>query len=319
MADKSQFMASLQSKLAEGIAKMNDQTPKGDPVFYTLPLSEDQQFFYPKSSPKEGINIKDRHAVNGALNAFKFWNRYDLVDDLVRFINDHGDKAPMNASGALRTAPDTISRIGERGAFDWTPEQLCSGCRALSQGPGTLTVHRGSAIAFLLSLVGNGLTGIVKLAPEKPGPRTVRPKIFLVPIQPSVSNKGSVYPVRPHLKGMTTNVYKVPLEPITHQQTGMGQASHTQLSDAIKSNKKYADLAQEKGDFVGFTVIKGDGKRGVRNRYGFTSASSNTHSFRIGETMKHTNCTTEEWGVSLHWRATSCSSWMQTTSIASLF
>ena len=86
------------------------------------------------------------------------------------------------------------------------------------------------------------------------------------------------------------------LKPITHLQNGMGQASHTQVSDAIRSNEKYRNLNQLNGDFIGFTLIKGDGRKGIGNRYAFTSASSNTHSFPIYEGLKHTNCTTEEWG-----------------------
>jgi len=261
------------------------------PVFFTLTGREDQLEFYPKSSPG-GINIKDRYAVEGAFKAFKFWNRFDLVQALDEFIRKEGDESPKGALDPL--ASGEMARIGERGKVDWIQKQYLTGCPALPQGAGTLTFHRGSVIAFLQCSVGHGLTGIVNISRAKVTNK-VRPKIFLVPIQPSVSNQGKAYPVRPQVQ-IETRIYNTSIKPIVHQQSGMGQASHTQVTDEIRRNEKYEKLTQLNGDFVGFTLIKGDGRNGVGNRYGFTSASSNTHSFHLFEGYKHSNCTTEEWG-----------------------
>jgi hypothetical protein len=292
----------------------------GGPTYFTLRMREEQLAFYPKASPA-GININDPIMVRGAFKAFKFWNRYDLVEDLEHFLVENNVAIPatwkppaakppaaarLPLSAAARPAAATvpanvqqqppIPRIGERGEFDWVANGHLAACPALPGGPGTLTMHRGSAIAFLLCKVGQGLTGIVSLSRSKINSMKVRPKIFLVPIQPSVSNKGDAYPIRP-ADERATRIYKASLNPITHQQSGSGGASHTQLSDAIKANKKYQFLAQKEGDFIGFTLIKGDARRGIGNRYGFTSASSNTHSFHLrDQTAKHPNCTTEDWG-----------------------
>lgn len=292
-------MGSLQEQLSAKLAEKASKAPSAEPVYFKLKSTEDQQYFYPKGSP--GINISDPITVGGAFKAFGFWNRYDLVAELEAFIKSKGGTAAEGATAAWKAEEGQIARLGERGKFDWIGKRFLTGCPALPQGAGTLTVHRGSAVAFLLSLVGHALTGIVMLPNSDIKHAVVRPKIFLVPIQPSISNKGSVYPVRPHLKGdpsheNLTTVYKTTLAPITHQQSGGGAASHTQLSEAIRSNEKYATLSQEKGNFIGFTLVKGDGTKGIGNRYGFTSASSNTHAFPAFGGTQHTNCTTEEWG-----------------------
>jgi hypothetical protein len=51
----------------------------------------------------------------------------------------------------------------------------------------------------------------------------------------------------------------------------------------ITEKPKYAEAEQDKGDFIGFSVVKGDGGK-FPNRYSFTSFSSNKAAFKAATT-----------------------------------
>lgn len=272
------------------------------PIFnFSNPIDEQQ--FSPKG--KRGIDLADKHDVNGAFNQFKFWNRLDLIESLAGFMRANGQQ-PSVTQLSMRFDMHSLHRLGERGKWEWTPTRapLVEGPPLPLQGHGSLIVHRGSVIAFLDAEVGHSFTGVVRVLSEE-SRHVHRPKIFLMPVQPSVrpprtsTDSPSVYAIRPHDPNKDSEIYGQKYKPITHQQSGLGQASHTQLTEMVTAKPKWSNYSQERGLFIGFTIMKGSLARGMPNRYGFTSASSNSKSFRLYEGCVHPLHPTEPWAMEI--------------------
>jgi hypothetical protein len=264
------------------------------------------------TAARHGIDIADAEMVRVAFTSFRYWNRYDLADALHTFMTANGVNPPANALRAPALGTADFLRIGDRGRADWL---LKEHCRKVPPNPGTgtgsLVFHRGSVVAFLRAGVGHTFTGLIKLWENIEDAPRVRPKIFLIAVQPSMKTDDDPYAVRPHVN--QTRVYKTSYPAITHRGGATGQAAHSQATEMVKGTmfggtsaapadallnkqRKNANFSQDAGCFVGFTVTKGDVGRGIANRYGFTSTSSNARSFSVGEDRAHPGLPTKEWG-----------------------
>jgi hypothetical protein len=217
------------------------------------------------------------------LRKLMYWNRKDLILDVQnQFIT--AKKTDVRLATAV--FPDTwgiandvrqsegsdavIARVGstiDRGTWSWETNRAHHP-RAIALIP----VHRGSAVSFIEGLIGHSFTGIVRI--QKEG-AALPYKIFLFPTQPSEGRSGQ-YPTRPHDENVRGRIYKETSSPIKVE----GLPSHTQLAEMIKSKETYEECDQTKGDFIGFSVIKGDGGK-FPNRYSFTSFSSNKSAFLV--------------------------------------
>jgi hypothetical protein len=170
--------------------------------------------------------------------------------------------------------------------------------------------------------------------------KRMRPKMFLLPVQAAELNRvgqvtGKAYAPTPHAKPVTGIYGRSVRGAITHLKTevkavrvgggwqrnpnGAGfvesqgtyshhevatsaqVASHAQLVSVIRDKEQYRHLAQDKGDFVGFTVCKGhvgaNGAVELANRYSTTSRGSNTFAFGElkGDVSYAQLYTTERW------------------------
>lgn len=275
------------------------------------------------------------------LKKFLWWNRFDLIDDfyseatrlnitglpdvneLCNEIND----AKIKRLGSEEKGPGERSHVwaglkwqeSQWNGKNKTPAGWIKDEQNIPTGKfvhynferHSLIIHLRSVISFLKGEPGNAYTGIVALKKYKNEVLVrARPKIFLLPVQPSIGESNNtrareIYSVRQYNNDFTTNVYKQEKYPITHQ--GNGQAAHNQLIDSIREAEKLGPykymIPNDEGNFIGFTVSKGcapsyeNNFKSFKNRYAFTSQTANTSSFELSKNPSI--YTSQEWGEAI--------------------
>jgi len=244
------------------------------------------------------VEITNKVTLRAMVNKLVSYNRFDFLDKLALFCEARGVELPEPEDD--RSGQEVVAGTGER-VFIPRPGAAAHTWKTHSAwhpvAPSFIRVHRGSAIAFLRGDTGHGFTGMVNIHFYIHSSGKEYPKLFLHPLSAVSMKEGEmiVRESRPFEDdgSMSTRVYgEVSKDAIVHTDT----PSHQHLAIKIakkkkekvdeageKSTKSYAFLNQDTGDFIGFTVHKGDAGRSIPNRFVFTSQSSNSKSFPMDD------------------------------------